>query len=359
MALLFLLGAAARAQTDTLSLLNVHPTDAHAPVKAAAPGTGTSDLELAFEVKGKIRSSMVDADIWAGGRLSMAASGAPGGATTLKLVRPLDDAWKFFWVNPVIGSQFVNCGSEVAVSAPTWPARAAADKRASDRGQHQYQLWTQQWGGKQPYKNSFAFYIIGDPRDRVQATVSPGGTVGGVVNRLTQRWLPNGWSDWMAGHPQEGYGYWASDAHAPDWEPHAYHGFIAAMALLGKDALANGSADQTIALGSGGTFVTSYYDVPTLGGRVLTTMFPRAAGHVHGTGAPQLRSTVTLDPQFIRVAGHSGWLTTSDGYQYSLTRMARYDRSLGRLVSDHVDVELKMAADNWVSLTIGYDPAAH
>ena len=349
---------AARGQGDRLSLLSVRPADARTPVDAAAPGSGSSELELSFEAKGKIRSSMVDADIWAGGRLLMTASGAPGGGTSLKLVRPLDDPWKFFWVNPVIGEQFVNCGSEVAVSAPTWPARTAAEQRASQRGLRQYQLWKQQWGGTRPFKNSFAFYVIGDPAHRLQASVGAGGAVSGVVNRLTQRWLPNGWWDWMAGHPQEGYGFWAHDAAPPEWEPHAYHGFVAAMALLAKDALANGSADQTIALGSGGTFVTQYYDVPTVGGRVLTTMFPRAAGHVHGTGAPQLKSTVTLDPQFVRIAGHTGWLRTSDGYQYSLTRLSRYDRTQARLVSDHVEAELKMADNNWVSLSVGYDPAA-
>lgn len=209
-------------------------------VLLAGANAHAAPAEVTFELKAKIRSFSVDADLWAGARLGFDADPQEGGGTKFALTRVAESPWKFYWVSPAVGSAEAKFATEATFAEASWPARQAAEKDAETRGRAKHAEWTKAWGGKRPFDQAFTFFVIGAPAGRFRFESSPTGAVGPVTNRLTNRWLPNGFPDWVAGKGEQGYAFWANDAQPPAWEPHTWHAVEKALRLLACDALQQG-----------------------------------------------------------------------------------------------------------------------
>lgn len=334
-----------------------------APAEARA-GSGAVDTtpfaaELFYGLQVRLRSFKVDADMLAGGKLAMRGQPAKDGSVTLALERPVTHPWKFYWVSPAIGAAEVKCASEVTLSEGTWQARAEAEKEAERNALKQHAAWTSQWGGKKQFDQSFTFFVIGAPKARFNSQLSRGGKLTGISNRMTHRWLPGGFFDWLEKRPQEGYGFWAKEDRPPDWQPHCYHAFAAALKLLEQDALKSGSPEQTASLGLNGRFVSAFPDLPQRTRAVLETLVPRTKGEFSGSGSPSGQATVTeLTDDWLGVTTAIAPMKVDggDGVQLKLTRRSRFDRRRGHMAADRCDVEIWKGDNPKLSLQVGYGP---
>lgn len=268
--------------TVFLCLLLVGPlARANAPNESRGDAPLRQEVELRYELRVRIRSLRIDADLWSGGRLVMAADpNGSDGTTTLRLVRVLEHPWKLWWVSPLVGFGELKYAEEIALDSGTWASRMRAESATQSRGRLRWEQWRREWGGNADLDQSFAFYIIGSPRGRWRTLLGPTGEIQTVVNRLTHRWLPNGFTDWLAGNPREGYGFWADDPEPPAWEPHAYHAFAEALRLLSVSAIPASGWTPI----DGARWEVRHRELVSGARQVLETLAPATRGRVPGSG---------------------------------------------------------------------------
>jgi len=259
-----------------------------------------------FELTAEVRSRRFDADIEASARLEAilvdtSTEDGAAGAKTLRLVRKLQPATKYYRVDPAgpMGDE-AKMAAEVTLPEGSWDALERARRGAERLGQATHEEWSRKTGETQAFDGAFAFIILGEPTDRFQVHLDPAGRVKSVENRLTDRWQ-NGPFDrfiggWGANHPEDGSlaGYWfwnEGEAEPFDYEPHVYHAFEQALELLGQ-ALPAG--DQQL----------SWPELTQDLLRVLKTLVPKAERRIE---PPQPSpTTLTLVQPGVATSAHPG-----------------------------------------------------
>lgn len=310
------------------------------------------EYELRYEVRVRIRSLRLDADLWSGGRLALASVNDASGVSTLRLSRVLEHPWKFWWVSPLIGSSEVKYAEEVTLDAGTWASRRVAEQAVRSRSRLRWERWRREWGGDAELDQAFSFHLIGDPSGRWLTRIGQAGEVLSVTNRLTHRWLPTGFADWLEGRPQEGYGFWADDPEPPEWEPHAYHAFADALRLLEVPALPferSRPADESIrhdrSLPSpGDEWEVRHPNLPNAARRVLETLAPATKGRFDVSGTAVLRFRAEDGPNGRLVVRGESPLTRVPGkerFEHRSRRELVIDRATGRVLADELQVEIR------------------
>lgn len=319
---------------------------------SAASIARAGPVELSYSLEVRLRSFQVDADLWAGGRLAM-KRGDEAGRARYVLDRVVEDPWKFYWSSPGIGSAEVKNATEAVPAAATWAARTAVEKDAETRARARHDRWTKQWGGKRALDQSFVFLVIGPPAGRFAFTSSRAGAVSGVQNRMTDRWLPTGFPDWVAGKPVQGYGFWAADPQPPPWEPHCYHALVEALKLL-KTPIATDA--QLAAIDAGQKWELTLAAVPEGARAVLETLAPKTKGRLGGAGGAKIPLVTTAAGDAIAIDGKSEAVKVGDGVTMTVERHARARKDAEGVVADRVEVRLDKGSDLRFVLKIGYEP---
>ncbi len=215
----------------------------------AVPAAAEDSYELWYSVTSRVRSVRVNADLIAGGRLLMSASSMAEGGHRLALERPLEEPWKFFWVDPLgpLASQ-AKLGAVATLPEGSWDALNAARERIAAVGRREHAKWQTTAYKPRRLDGTFAFVVIGSPDGRFSVDIGPEGTVTAHENHLTDHWLPGPFSQFL-GPWGEARGYWfwnAGERKPPPWEPHSYHGLEAALELL-KLPLPTGELERSTA----------------------------------------------------------------------------------------------------------------
>lgn len=303
--------------------------------------TWAAPTDLSYDLEVRIRSFKVDADLLAGARLEMDATPHAGG-TRLVLRRPVEHPWKFYWVAPVVGREEVKFASEVSLPAATWDARKKADAAADRRGRELWSKWQKEWKGKRAFDQAFSFYVIGSPRGRFVVEAPAGGGVSKANNRVTDRWLPTGFPDWVAGKKVEGYAFWADDPSPPEWEPHTYDALAAAVKLL-STPVREGEVVHP--------------DVAGAARQVLETLVPKTKGQFGGRADVPLTMTASTEGERRVLEGTSAPVKVAgqSGMSLVLHRRTVLEAD-GRPLSDHARVELKKGSELSLKLSVGWGP---
>ncbi|MGH9380481.1 MAG: hypothetical protein ACRD2Z_07695 [Thermoanaerobaculia bacterium] len=255
----------------------------------AAAETSTAEpgrYEVFYRVNADVRSVELTADLRAGGRLAVEAQTLPDGGRRFRLLRPLADPWKLYWVDPAgpAGDE-VKYASVVTLEEGTWEALDRADVEVRERGRAMYERWKQATGNTHTFDGAFAFVVIGPPEGRFNVDLDPGGRLRAVRNRLTSRWQAGPFDRFLmqwAGPRFEGYWFWnEGEGQPPHWEPHTYHALEKALELLALPRLAAAEgappADDLL-----------WDDAPSLALAVLTTLASRTARRLAPPAAQSL-----------------------------------------------------------------------
>lgn len=201
-----------------------------------------SDYEVWFRASARVRSARADADLEAGGRLLMAGHPSGPGQLVLTLSEVLEAPWKLYWVDPLgpFGEE-VKVASVIALPEASWEALELARAEAGVAAKGRHHRWLESADRPRDLDGAFSFIVIDHPTDRFRVEIGADGSVEAVTNRLTDRWLSGpfdrfigSWGDVArAGQALQGYWFWNDgEASPPDFEPHTYRGFQAALELL-------------------------------------------------------------------------------------------------------------------------------
>lgn len=205
-------------------------------------GRQTERWETWFEVRAEVRDLRVSAELDAGGRLAMlsdpAATVDRPGFLRLTLDEVVEHPWKLYQVDPhgPLGKE-TKFAAVITLPRPTWAALATARTENERQATARHRRWLARSNRSRPLDGAFAFVVIGDAMDRFSFEIAPAGEVANVANRMTDRWLPGPFDAFVeAGQDSpEGYWFWNHGEEAPfAYEPHTYHAFAAALALLGS-----------------------------------------------------------------------------------------------------------------------------
>lgn len=297
--------------------------------------TSAAPVELSFELEVHVRKFVIDADLLAGARLQMESTG-----TELVLQTPIEHPWKLYRVSPLVGPAEVKYASDVSLPIVSWTDREKAEEAADRRGRD---LWKRH-GEKNEFDQAFIFYVIGAPEGRFVVEQAPRGGVSKVTNRVTDRWLPTGFVDWVNGKPVEGYAFWANEPQPPDWQPHTYDALAEALRLLSVPV-------------SEGRVV--HPDVAGQARAVMETLMPMTKGRTSWHRDVALKMTATRDGENTVFEGRSGLVKVDgeSGLRLTLYRRTTLDPQ-GLSVSDEVRVELKKDKELSLKLSVGYRPLA-
>lgn len=348
------------------------------PVERLASPTVELYFELKLLYRGRRFFRRVEIDQWAGGRLLMrreSHEGADGVAETrLSLLRPLEDPWTFRWYPT---RHEVKLGAAVWVPRPEGDAYGALATRLEPAARERYRRWWRDdlvrrtapevpswasaaerfWADRHRDEASvkdplhehpvYPFHVLGDARDRFIVRLDPRGVPvpGGIVETMSEPWLPDGWRSWQAGGRPAGYGYWGRDR--PAWEPRTYPAMAAALGLLGWSPW-----DEA----------TPTSDLLAQASLVVATLLPRTAGQMSWSGSPVMTFTSRDDDgRVTSLRGESGptRATSDPRIVYRAWRYLRVDHGDGRVEQDELQLLLTLddGADVKLWLVIGYGPA--
>lgn len=200
-------------------------------------------FKLFYKVEASTRSVGATAELRAAANLLMKGRRSADGNLILELERPLTPAWKLYFVDPLgpLGDE-VKLAAVVSLPEAGWSALEDARLEAERLGVRQYEKWSSESAHAHGhgYDGSFAFVVIGDPRNRFLVDIAGNGQVKAVQNRLTDRWLSGPFDQWIGAWGRDvqvdgpqGYWFWNQGESAPfDYEPHTYHALETALALL-------------------------------------------------------------------------------------------------------------------------------
>lgn len=320
------------------------------PARAeAAPG---EPYRLAFSLKGKVRGLAVDADFWAGAELDLAGRTDRAGRLQLDLVAPRTAPWRFYWYKLPLQSPKAGYSCEVSPAAGTWPARKAAEDAAERHAREVHRTWQGVSRRRDPLDYVLRFLVIGDPAGRFGFPTDPRGGVGEASNRMTGRWLPRGWDDWVAGRPEEGYGFWEVAEAEPSFAPRLYAGLAKALGLLAAPALPAGPAPAP-----GARYALDTPGVTEAAFASFETMVPKAAGQFSGGGSPRLEYRAEGGPRRgLTVEGDSGEQPTTgaSGVRYRYRRTLVRGPGAGPIEANRASFEAWRSADERLEVEIGY-----
>ncbi len=342
---------------DDLGLSPYPP--ASRPPAADPTGALHREYEVTFSVVARIRSFAADADYWAGTRLLMGAeqAQAPGGHLALALAGDPEAPWSFYWYKLPMQSPKTGSSAEVSPGAPNWEARRAAERRAETQVRERHREW-QRGSGK---RDALAFFapmlVIGAPEGRFRFQLSPSGAVHGIENRVTDRWLPDGWSRWMSGGSETGLGSWEAAGDPPGYAPNGYAALAHALGFLATTPYPAGGPSAARRRPAPGTWQRTVAGIPELAFRTFETLVPKAAGRFEGRGSPTLSYRLEASTGTrLAVAGDSGELAVegAEGVTYRITRAAAVDASSLAPLEDQVRFAAQRGSDETLEMRIGY-----
>jgi len=236
------------------------------------------EIEAFFEVKLLVRDGRAQVDQWSAGRVRMRGTAGSDGSTVYRISEIVESPWTFRWYP---AKDEAKLGAAVWVEHPAGHPYGSLAPRLEAWAREKFALWWDAdaaapgppWSAESggfwarrherelddkdalPEHPTYPFHVLGPLDDRFGFTLA-NGAVAEVVENMSRPWLPNGWSDAVAGDGVAGYGFWERER--PRWEPRTYETFGAALTLLGRPE--SDSAD------------------PVAGWmRVVTAMQPRAA----------------------------------------------------------------------------------
>ncbi len=364
-----------------------------ATLVAAAVVTRADDLpeefEVHFELKLLGRHSVwgrrVALDMWAGGRLLMRAAPASASSVRYELLRPLEDPWVFRWYD---AKDEVKLGAAVSVPEPRGhpygALREVLEPLARDRYAEWWdadrveptaprqpawsaradRFWAERHRGEGRIRDPlhrdpvYPFHVLGDPTGRFVFETRPDGAVitAAIRDRMSEPWLPGGWSDWLTGKRREGYGYWETGPRPP-WEPATYPALAAALRLLGWSCLGDGGAAGTCRVADGDGPV----DLAARLRGVVEILNPRLAGKI------DWRDTTPFEVESVVVKGRvldvvaaspERALDEKSGTRYRMWRFTRVERPPGRVLQDELLALVEDTERGTIKLwlRIGYRP---
>lgn len=291
-------------------------------------------VELSFDLEVHVRKFVIDADLLGGARLQMEQKGEK-----IVLQTPIEHPWKLYRVSPLVGPAEVKYASDVSFDEVSWEERKAAQEAADRRGRT---LWKRH-GEKHGFDQAFIFYVIGSPKGRLVVERRTGGGVSKVTNRVTDRWLPTGFNDWINGKPVEGYAFW-EDAPKPDWEPHTYDALVAALSLLSVPVAEGPVLHPNVAGQARG---------------VMETLMPVTRGRTSWKGDVTLTMAATRAGENTVFEGTSARVNVDGEKDLFLTLHRKTLLDSERVpVSDEVRVELTQGRTMSLKLSVGYKPSA-
>ncbi|MBI3893887.1 MAG: hypothetical protein HY303_20400 [Candidatus Wallbacteria bacterium] len=326
------------------------------PERGRPPAEAPRKVDLEYSLRARLRSFLVKADFWAGGKLLMDARRQPDGRTLLSLARVEEQPWKFMWFAPkAIGAQ-AGYAADVTLAAGTWPARKAAEGLVEKRAREVHRQWQQEWQGTQPLNWFFQFYIIGDPLGRFSTAIEPGGRVSATTNRMTGRWLPRGFQNWLDGKAEEGYGYWGEEPQPPEYAPRCYEAFAQAMELLSHPVLP-ASAGPGRLPDAGSRYSLVYAGELDAGRKVLETLAPKARDRFKGTCTFEMSGVVgSGDSASVTLRSPPVKPADGQGIEARFSREAVLDRRTLECARDRAHLELSKGSESSLVLDVGYRP---
>ncbi len=229
---------------------------------AEEPGT---IWEVWYSIEARVRSARADADLEGGGSLSMNGRRLPSGALSLSLGEVRIHPWKLYWLDPIgpLGEE-VKMSSVVTLPEAGWEALEAARLEAEAEGAVRHRRWLDRAERPRGLDGTFAFVVIGPERDRFRLEIAGDGRLVEVVNRMTDRWLPGPFDQFLETPHPSGYWFWNLGETEPfEYEPHTYHAFAAALELLALP-LPGAGAENAV-----------WTDLAPRALRVLETLAPR------------------------------------------------------------------------------------
>lgn len=201
------------------------------PASSAEPST----WDVWYSASARERGARADADLLAGGRLTMTGLPSSSGAFRLSSSAIVEHPWKLYWVDPLgpFGEE-IKAASVVTLPETTWLALEAARNENAAFGRLRHQRWLEHAEKPRKLDGSFAFIVIGPVEGRFRFDVGAHGAISEATNRMTHRWLPGPFDQFVGTElVPNGYWFWNNGEVEPfDYEPHTYHAFAAALELL-------------------------------------------------------------------------------------------------------------------------------
>ncbi len=314
------------------------------------PDSELRHYEVWYRLKALVRSPRIDADIRAGGRLLMSVNPKAGNTQRLSLVAPLEDPWKLYWVDPLGPfGQETKVAMVTALPQGSWDALATTREKIERIGREHHTVWLQDADPKRPLDGVFGFLVIGPARDRFAIDFAPEGTVEKVTNRLTDRWLPGPFDQFVGREAgknlTKGYWFWNDrEAMPPDWEPHTYRALAAALELLALPLPDPQAGEATIL----------WEDPEEIATRVLATLAPKArlGGRTRTSRPKTVRAEGRREGQTLSLRAHRA--------EDDLLIDRRTTRSSPSPIpeSDHLRLEIQHRTHLLV-IEVGYQRSAH
>ena len=196
--------------------------------------------ELEFECKIRVRERVwgrrVELDQWAGARLAMARDQSDG-ADTFALREIFESPWTLRWYPT---KDELKLGSEVHVATPQGDPYGALAPTLEPLAKKKRALW---WDDpffaprKRPAAPplsehpTYPFHVLGPLENQFVVTFRSNAVE--VEQRMTDRFLADGWQRAQRGESVDGYGYW--DRKQPHWEPNLYRALAVAHQLWSGD----------------------------------------------------------------------------------------------------------------------------
>ncbi|MDH3745454.1 MAG: hypothetical protein OES47_10175 [Acidobacteriota bacterium] len=246
--------------------------------------------EVWYALNAEFRGRGSDADIRAGGRLLMRLDPEAASGRRLELVRPLEDPWKLYSVDPLgpFGGE-TKLALVTTLPEASWEALDESQAEIARIGRERLARWIEATRSKRRLDGAFGFVAIGPATGRFAIDFHTGGRVLDVTNGLTDRWLPGPFDQfigsWGSGFSDKdaprGYWFWNQGETKPfEWEPHTYHAMAAALELLALPLPPNPD--------SGPRMPTVSWESPeVLAFDVLTTLAPKIAGRIRDRSSHQ------------------------------------------------------------------------
>lgn len=352
------------------------PTPAH-----AANGGASGLWETWYSVSARVRTKRIDADLEAGGRLAMAGLESPAGGLSLSLSEVLEHPWKLYWVDPLgpVGEE-IKVASVVTLREASWDALAAAEAENKISAAERHRKWSAAAQRPRELDGSFAFVVVGDARNGFRIEITPKGRVAHVVNRLTDRWLfgpfdqfvgkpaPEDSEERRAAPAPVGYWFWNHGEEEPHgYEPHTYHAFAAALALLSLElppvSQPGVSAEEAVTWWRYEQRVIRVLSI--LAPRIDASSFPgtlpaqtrmRVTREALPTGASRLVLTSAAGPSQAEPSDRPGRSPADAGRLTAEVERQTVFSSEGRPVSDWTRVKIAAIGGGSLEVEVGYRP---
>ena len=329
---------------------------------AGVAGVAGKDFKLSYSLKAQTRSWKADADVLAGAEFLMGST-IKGGVRHLSLKKVLTHPWRFWWFKAIALSGRVEGSAEVGLldlgdgrRDTLWKLVEAEEKKADSFLRQKYQAA----GQKMAYGGTCYFYVLGKEQDRFQLDTDLGnGALRSVVNDLTKTWVPDGYPRFLNGQATTGYGRWEKDAKPPFWETGSSRALALAAQLLDTSPWRDASPLATMQIGKGASYSVSCRGIPQKTRVVFESLVDKAKGQFSGTGDCTVKLDVAdLTTERVVVKGHSGFckIAGADNATYDLTLESTYDIPGKAVVASTAKVTLKKSKDDWIELSVGYEP---